>query len=306
MSRLDVIIRMHDPARLDELNRAVFSAALQDMPSVTIHVVCQRFTAPDLKAVRRCLAPIMALAPGTTLQVHNRVDPLPCDARAALLNLGIAAAHRTPGGRYLAFLDYDDLIYPEGWRLLAAELEATGAAIAFGAVLNATVSRHGLVPLVTAKQHIFHGDGLRQLLHSNFCPLHSFLIDCTRLPPGLVFDETLTALEDYDFLLRVVSHCPSSFRLKDKPIGEYLLKDDGSNMNPMARSSHPASSTPSTWAAAIAAVDARKRHMVLSQAVQTQLGIDRPGLTVAGLLTGVSDPRPQATASGGAGLSSTG
>ena len=284
MSILDVVIRMHDPARLDELNRAVFSAALQDIPAVAIHIVCQRFTAPDIEAVRACLAPIMALAPEGTLHVHNRMAPLPLDARAALLNLGMAAAGRSPGGRYLAFLDYDDLIYPEGWRLLAAELEATGAAIAFGAVLNATVSRHGLVPLVTAKQHVFHGEGLTQLLRSNFCPLHSFLLDRTRLPPDLVFDETLVALEDYDFLLRVVSQRPSSFRLKDRPVGEYLLKDDGSNINPMASAaSHPVDPA-SAWAATTAQVDARKAYLVLSPTVQAQLGIDEPGLTVARFL----------------------
>ena len=217
----------------------------------------------------------------------------------------MAAANRSTGGRYLAFLDYDDLIYPEGWRLLAAELEATGAAIAFGAVLNATVSRHGLVPLVTAKQHVFKGDGLHQLLRSNFCPLHSFLFDRTRLPPGLVFDETLVALEDYDFLLRVVSQYPSSFRLKDKPIGEYLLKDDGSNINPMASTMPPVRDPVGAWAAAIAEMDARKTGLVLSPAVQAQLGIDQPGLTVAELVAGVSDPRRQATGPGGVSPSSS-
>ena len=49
---------------------------------------------------------------GAALHVLNRSDPLPADARAALLNLG--SRRRT--GRYVAFLDYDDLIYPEGWR----------------------------------------------------------------------------------------------------------------------------------------------------------------------------------------------
>ena len=275
---LDVVIRTHDPARGDELNRAVFSAALQDYAPVTIHVVCQRFSAAALDAVRADLAPIFAVASGAALDVLNRPDPLPADARAALLNLGLRAAH----GRYVAFLDYDDLIYPEGWRLLIEELEASGAAVAFGAVINASVSRDGLVPHVTAKRRVFEGDGLPRLLWNNFCPLHSFVLDRSRLPADLAFDEGLVALEDYDLLLRIVSQHPSSFRLKDKLVGEYLLKDDGSNLNPMATA---AVSSPA-WDAALAAIEARKATLVLSPAVQEQLGINQPGLTVAGFLKG--------------------
>jgi len=277
---LDVVIRMHDPARLDELSRAVFSAALQDVPGVRIHVVCQRFSAAGVAGIREGLAPVMALAPEARLHIHNRTTALPADARAALLNLGMDAAE----GRYLAFLDYDDLIYPEGWRLLVAELEATGAAIAFGAVLNTTVSRRGLVPHVTGKQHVFRGEGLRQLLRSNFCPLHSFLLDRTRLPGSLRFDEDLVALEDYDFLIRVVSQFPSSFGLKDRPVGEYLLKDDGSNSNPIATAWPSGVDPASAWAAAVGRVDARKGRLVLGPLVQAQLGVDEPGLTVARFL----------------------
>ena len=42
---LDVVIRVHDPARLDELDRAVFSAILADHRPLSVHVMCQRFDA---------------------------------------------------------------------------------------------------------------------------------------------------------------------------------------------------------------------------------------------------------------------
>jgi hypothetical protein len=271
---LDVIIRTHDPARLDELNRAVFSAALQEHRPTSIIVVCQRYDSAAIEAVQAALAPVMEIASDVPLQVLNRPDPAPLDARAALLNVGLRAAT----ARYIAFLDYDDLIYPDAWEALTTELEISGAAIAFGGILNATVSRDGLVPYISAKHRVFRGEGLPQLLHNNFCPLHSFVLDRSLIAPqDLIFDETLVALEDYDLLLRIVSRYPSSFHHRDTIVGEYLLKDDHSNLNPIAQS-HAGGTA---WMKAVAEVDRRKTQLVLSPAVQRQLRIDEPGLTVA-------------------------
>ncbi len=278
---LDVVVRFHDPARLDELGRAVFSLALQDHRPLAILVVCQRFDDAALDATAQALAPLIAIAGDVVLEVLNRPQAEPPDARAALLNQGLRAGT----GRWAAFLDYDDLIYPEGHRLLIAELEASGAAIAFGGVLNTEVVREGVVPLVTHKRRLFQGEGLRQLLHSNFCPLHSFVLDRQRIAPeDLWFDETLAALEDYDFLLRLCARYPASFRLKDTIIGEYLLKDDDSNINPFAHGPRSDLVPNATWEAAKALVWPRKAGLVLSPPVQASLGVDQPGLTVAAFL----------------------
>ncbi len=280
---LDVVIRMHDPARLDELGRAVFSAALQDHRPVTIIVVCQRFGAAGLGAVRAALTPILAIVPEVEFVLLDREEPAPADARAALLNMGLRAGQ----GRYAAFLDYDDVIYPEGHRLLIGELESSGTGIAFGGILNADVTRRGLVPMTRMKRRVFQGDGLRQMLFNNYCPVHSYVIDRSRVAvEDLVVDESLALLEDYDLLLRLCARTPSSFRLKDKIIGEYLLKDDGSNVNPV-RLAHD----PHGWAAAKAVMQARRESLVLSPAVQATLGVDEPGLTVAAYVARQTDLR---------------
>lgn len=262
-SGLDVVMRVHDPARLDELDRAVFSATLQDYRPCTIIVVCQRFTPGDLRALEDMLAPLRAIEPGVPVRVLNRTEPEPRDARAALLNVGLRAGT----GRYAAFLDYDDVIYPEAWRLLVAELEASGAAIAFGGILTTTVTRAGLVPVTRDKRHVFRGTGLAQLFRGNFCPLHSFVVDRSRIAAAdLHVDEGLAAQEDYDLLLRLCARYPSSFRLKDRIVGEYLLKDDGSNVNPMATGG-----TEADWGQAVLAeIEARKGRIVLSPEVVAQ------------------------------------
>ena len=277
MVGLDVVVRFHDLARLDELGRAVFSLALQDYRPLSIQLACQRMDVPAQESIRAALEPILAIVPEVAFTLLNHEAPEPRDARAALLNLGLRAGQ----GRYAAFLDYDDLIYPEGHRLLIAELEASGAAVAFGGILNADIDRDGLVPFTRAKRRVFQGEGLARLLCNNFCPLHSFVLDRFRIAAeDLAVDERLVALEDYDLLLRLCARYPSSFRLKDKIVGEYLFKNDGSNLNPLAY--HAGSSKP--WEAAVAVLDDRKARLVLGAAAQSSLGVNEPGLTVAAYL----------------------
>ena len=271
---IDVIVRVHDLGRLEELGRAVFSAALQDYEPVTVVVVCQRFGAAGVAAVREALADTMAIVPQAGLEVLDWGGV--GDGRAALMNLGLLAGRR----RYCAFLDYDDVIYPEGYRLLVRELEESGAAIAFGGVLNAYVAMAGAAPYTTGKRRVFEGAGLPRLLLNNFCPIHSFVVDRERVAAGdLVVDETMGALEDYDLLLRLCARYRSSFRLKDKIVGEYLFKDDGSNVNPLANVDGQA-----RWDVALGRIGALKDGLALCAEVQRDLGVDVPGLTVAGYL----------------------
>ena len=117
------------------------------------------------------------------------------------------------------------------------------------------------------------------------CPIHSFVIDRTRVPSHLLqFDPMLSRDEDYDFLLRVCSQAVADFSLSDTVIGEYLLKNDGSNtiLTESARSD----TAVSAWEAAESFIEARRRTLLVSRAVQGSLGIDPvvPGMTIHQLL----------------------
>lgn len=274
---VDVIVRFHDLGRLKELGRALFSIVGQDLRPIRILLVLQRFSDADAAAVAAALKPLLSLPDAPTLSVLRYNEPEPVDARSALINLGFAAAT----ARHVALLDYDDLLYPEAYRLLAARLHESGAGIAFGKIGVTQVDVFDGFFHPYAHKNRFSGHGLIDLFRQNFCPIHSFMVDRTRIPAGeLHFEPTLAIEEDYEFLLRVCAQVESDFTLLETQIGEYYFKSDNSNTAAGRESLPPA--VMERIEAAIWFNDGRRRITTLSPTVQHQLGLMpfQPGLTI--------------------------
>lgn len=280
---LDVIVRFHDMRRLDELRRCVFSLAMQDYAPVTIHIATQRFSESGLVELKASLISYLEISRGISLEVENFTEAEPVDARSALINMGMRKAR----GKYLALLDYDDTIYPEAYKHLIAELYRSDSVIAFGGI----AVKHTMVcedaALVLSKRREFVGNGLRDLFHMNFCPIHSFVLDRSKINPvDLFFEESLTKFEDYDFLLRICAKYTSSFAELNRIVGDYYFKDDGSNT--VLTSATLNAQTRLEWDQAGMFVERRKDSLLVSMAVQERLGVERRSgrLTVRRLVNG--------------------
>lgn len=227
--RVDCVVRFHDVSRLIELRRCLFSLYGQHHRPLHVHVVTQRFSAQQLREVEDLLDPLRLLPEAPDYSVTNFDRREPADARSELLNLGIALSN----GQYIAFLDYDDTLYPEAYALLVERLRASGAAIAFASVraLDADVHNEGgFVQPTGVRDAEFNRPGQKDIIAGNFCPLHSYLIDRYRVANEIIrFDPTLTLEEDYDLLLRICMGYPSDFSLLGTFVGDYVFKSDGSN-----------------------------------------------------------------------------
>lgn len=279
---LDVIVRFHDPRRLVELDRCVFSVVTQSYAPVKAHIMCQRFTERDVAQVTEYVRPLLALNPGFSLEIINVEDPEPRDARSLLINRGISNAH----GRYIAFLDYDDITYPDGYRLLISELAFSGYVIAFGKIKSTLVNVDDDVFRTETKRDInFQGTGVIDLLRENFCPIHSFVIDRTKISEHELFlDQQLSRLEDYDLLIRLCSRYSSSFKHQSTFVGEYYMKDDGSNT--IILPSCATAERHREWDWSRAFLQKRRRETLVDPVVQRAIGIAKPdpALTVARLI----------------------
>ena len=276
--QLDCIVRFHDVRRLAELERCIFSLVGQRYRPLNIILVLQRFSAEEVAATEAALTPLLRLPDAPTLTVENWNEEGVTDARTYLLNRGLDAAR----GRYLAFLDYDDVLYPEAYDLLVSKLRERKAAIAFASVQVMRVEVHDhffymLGPHVPP----YKGKDLTDLFESNFCPIHSYAIDRTLIPGDVLhFDSTLMIEEDYDLLLKICARFASDFSLVGTNVGDYIYKTDGSNT--VATQNGLDGAKLALYRDVQAKIRDRKRTTLVSAAVQASLGLPNPreGLSI--------------------------
>ena len=222
-----VVVRCHSIGCLTELDYCLFSLLGQTYRPLEAVIVCQSFDECELQELEELLAPYRGFAGFETVVRNVRFDK-PGDFRSCLLNRGMESAT----GQYLSFLDYDDAMYPEAYEKLIRTLAEEEVAIAFGQIMMSHFAPGTAYWQYKDRQDDWFA-GFRakhQLFEKNFCPIHSFVLDRTKIDAAdLVFVEHLTRFEDYHFLLRIVARYPSSLANMSQIIGEYVIKLDGSN-----------------------------------------------------------------------------
>lgn len=222
------IIRFHDPNKLERLGLALSSLALQTYPFVEPIIMLQNFTAETSAAVAELAGNIPW--PDSFLKpiIINFKDTEKGDHRSKLINQGIDNAN----GKYIAFLDYDDLLYPNCYQLLISRLKKTGKVIAFGGVIKASVEDWSDGFFVFSKENIFQDKNKLEFFAENQYPIHTFVLNKYAIDPDLLhFDTNISKNEDYAFLLKILSlYDWDTYHIR-QPIAEYSLRVDGSNTN---------------------------------------------------------------------------
>ena len=224
---VDVIIRFHDLNAVSELDRALFSLFHQTHPSVRPVILAQGFDREALDQLERLACRYDWSLRGMAPAIVSVDNPEGRDIRSRLLNVGL----KTGTGRYFAVLDADDYWYGKAAEWLVAGLEGDKYAMAFGDIIVKNVSLSDGVQFIYGRSDgIYKGSGLQDLMEENFCPIHSFVLDRCKVDiDDLYFNESLSRLEDYDFLIRICTRYPVNFGPRSRPVGVYNWKSDGSN-----------------------------------------------------------------------------
>lgn len=222
---LSVVTRLHTTAgpALDLLSRALLSLVGAQWSPVEPIIVAQQFSEEEIKTVER-LVNRFDWEGHRRPKILNYRNPSPGDHRTALLNLGI----REAGGRYLAFLDYDDYVYEHAHQTLIGQLRRSRRGIAFGLCVAAYAVPTERGYKITHKDRPWAGKTVDDFLTENIFPPNSFVIDRARLPEGMpLIDERLTRLEDYFLLLKLRAVTTFDMTCFDRPLCEYVLRQDG-------------------------------------------------------------------------------
>ena len=124
--------------------------------------------------------------------------------RSAAANIGVSMAR----GKYINFLDDDDLLYPTHVEKLALYLEATGEQFAYSDCYRVPYSWDGKRLVATTEKKLYMGlDFDRDRLYlGNFIPIMTAMFSTVLWEKTGRFDESLSYYEDWDLWLRMAEH----------------------------------------------------------------------------------------------------
>ncbi len=269
MLEVNTVVRFHDAQRIPELKRCLFSLVGQSYRPLHIILALQRFSNKEIDETRAAISSIVKEDDSLRLSIVNYELSQPEDARSALLNLGTLTASK----EYLAFLDYDDVLYPEAYQLLTSQIARTKAAIVFSSVRVMRLTVYDQYFYAEGRVGApFGGTDLVDLFKANFCPLHSYMLDRRIVSDSeLRFNTSMKIEEDYDMLLRVCAKYRSDFGLIEKFIGDYYYKTDGSNT--VATDGGLAGESLAYYMNVKSAIEDRRKNTVISPTVQHMLGL---------------------------------
>lgn len=179
---VSVIVRSVDRPSLSD---ALASVALQDHPRVEVLVVDALGHGHRTVPARAGLHPVRLVGEGRPL------------SRPQAANAGLDAA----GGRFVIFLDDDDVFLPGHLARLVAALQARPDAVA----AHADVAYGRMGPDGWQTDHVFDADfDPIRLRFENFLPLHAVLVDRGGTAwRDCRFDELLPLFEDWDWWLQL-------------------------------------------------------------------------------------------------------
>lgn len=135
--------------------------------------------------------------------------------RAASLNSAMSVAR----GRYLTFLDDDDIYYPDHLNVLSEAVQNNGIKVAYTACKRILCLQKNGKIVPQKEDRIFKEFDRKYLMVVNYIPILTVIIDISLLRETGAFDESMDTNEDWDMLIRLSNRY--SFKCIDEVTAEY-------------------------------------------------------------------------------------
>lgn len=190
--KVSIIIRTIDN-RYEFLEKTLFSVFCSDYDQKEIIIVYQGKSSKYFEKIKQ----IKNYYP--EMEFVFIQNPTSADERSKNLNLGLEAA----SGRFIAFLDDDDYVTQNHYSSLIEKIIEKDKAWGYSENIecyyeNSTYLSH------TSRLYWKGKFNFQKLLKGNYIPICAWVIDTHKIEKkNLLFDENLTRLEDYVFLLNL-------------------------------------------------------------------------------------------------------
>ncbi len=174
--------------------------------------------------------------------ISKIVEPLNAEGRIRVVthekNKGLAAARNTgiraAQGKYIAYLDDDDIFHPNHLATLVNYLETSDDVVAYTDSQRAIQRKSGDQYVVVERDLPYSSDWDNdRVLVENFVPVLCFMHRKECIEKAGWFDETLTTHEDWDLWIRMSRHY--RFHHIKQVTSEFRWRDDGSSMSSQRR-----------------------------------------------------------------------
>jgi len=208
---VSVIVPTHNrPGMLKDTVQSVLDQTFQDFEIIVINDAGQ-----DVSSVVQAFN-----SPKISYLSHETNKGL-----AAARNTGIRAAR----GKYLAYLDDDDIYYVNHLEVLVTFLESTNFNVAYTDSYRAIQESHNGVYATTKRETLYSFDfDYDKILIENFIPVLCIMHRRKCLEKSGYFDETLDRHEDWDLWIRMSRHY--KFAHIPEITCEFTYRSDGSAM----------------------------------------------------------------------------
>ena len=227
LAKVSVLVRFHEGAAVSELRNAVCSLLAQTNVQLEILLLAQGGPSDRLRQLFEQLEALPRAHLHHFRMEYFEPSVVINDMRSTMLNKGLNLAQND----FVVILDYDDTIFPGSYSYLVENLASSGKIASFGRVYHASIDdEHHLIE--NRREHTAYGASYEAFFENNCAPIHSFMIDKSRIAiSDLEYFPDMKYMEDYYLLLQIFDkdNCDWNSLISPTFIGDYNFRKSGKN-----------------------------------------------------------------------------
>jgi len=220
LNDVTTIIRFHKSGNLYELKNALFCLCAMQNVKVTISISAQDIDNTTKEKLNNLIKELPLKDTNDVNITYYTSFNGNGDLRTKMLNESLLNTKT----RYVAFLDYDDILFPTAYSYMLMRLKETKKSVSFGRVYYTHyISEKNLI--TKRKKGFEYGYTYDDFIDHNHAPIHSFILDLKGLDLSkLIYHEDQHYMEDYYLTLQLFTQDNADWEgLSDNVyIGDYM------------------------------------------------------------------------------------